>query len=78
VGHTCNRSYPKGRDQEDCSSKPALANSSRDPISKKPITKKKRSGGVAQGVDPKFKPQSHKKQTNKPTKTIILVLYIYN
>jgi hypothetical protein len=32
----------------------AQANSSRDPISKIPNTK--RAGGVAQGVDPKFKP----------------------
>jgi hypothetical protein len=37
------------------SSKPAWANSSRDPISK-------RAGGVAQGVGLKFKPQYHKKK----------------
>jgi hypothetical protein len=43
--------------------KPAPANSSRDPISKKPITKKKKkSGGVAQCVGPKFKPHNHKKK----------------
>jgi hypothetical protein len=36
--------------------KPAQANSSRDPISKIPITKK-RAGGVAQGKGPEFKPQ---------------------
>jgi hypothetical protein len=35
------------------------ANSSRDPILKKPFTKK--TGGVAQGVGPEFKPQYHKK-----------------
>jgi hypothetical protein len=40
VAHPCNSSYSGGRDQEDHSSKPAQANSSRDPISKKPITKK--------------------------------------
>jgi hypothetical protein len=40
VAHACNPSYLSGRDQEDHGSKPALANSSRDPISKKPITKK--------------------------------------
>jgi hypothetical protein len=40
VAHTCNPSYPGGRDQEDGGLKPALANSWRDPISKKPITKK--------------------------------------
>jgi hypothetical protein len=42
--------------------KPAWANSSRDPISKKPITKKKRAGGVAQGAGPEFKPQHLKKK----------------
>jgi hypothetical protein len=37
--HTCNPSYSEGRNQEDSGSKPAQANSSREPISKKPITK---------------------------------------
>jgi hypothetical protein len=37
--HTCNLNYSGGRDQEDCSLKPAQANSSQDPIWKKPITK---------------------------------------
>jgi hypothetical protein len=60
VTHTCNPSYSGGRDQEDCGSKPAQANSLRDPISKKPITKK-RAAGVAQGVSPEFKSQYHKK-----------------
>jgi hypothetical protein len=40
VSYICNPSYSGGRDQEDHSSKPAWANSSRDPISIKPITKK--------------------------------------
>jgi hypothetical protein len=40
VTHTCNPSYSGGRDQEDQGSKSTQANSSRDPISKKPITKK--------------------------------------
>jgi hypothetical protein len=58
VVHAYNSSFSGGRDQEDCSSKPAQANSFRDPISKKPFThKKKRVGGVAQGVDPELKPQ---------------------
>jgi hypothetical protein len=35
----CNPGYSGGRDQEDHSSKSAQANSSQDPISKKPITK---------------------------------------
>jgi hypothetical protein len=47
VAHTCNL-YLGRRDQEDSSSKPAWANSLRDPISKIPNTK--RAGGVAQGL----------------------------
>jgi hypothetical protein len=39
VAHAYNPSYSGGRDQEDCRSKPARKNSSRDPISKKPFTK---------------------------------------
>jgi hypothetical protein len=55
-------SYSGGRDQEDHGSKPVQANSSKDPISKKKkIThKKKRAGGVTQGVGPEFKPQYQK------------------
>jgi hypothetical protein len=59
VAHICNPSYSGSRDQEDCGSKPARANSSRDPISKIPNTK--RAGGVAQGVSLHFKSQYHKK-----------------
>jgi NADPH-dependent ferric siderophore reductase len=40
VAHACNPSHSGGGDQEDCSSKPARANSSQDPILKKPFTKK--------------------------------------
>jgi hypothetical protein len=40
VAHTCNPSYSGDRDQEDYGLKPAWANSSRDPILKKPIKKK--------------------------------------
>jgi hypothetical protein len=39
VAHAYNPSYSGGRGQEDCGSKPAWANSSRDPILKKPFTK---------------------------------------
>jgi hypothetical protein len=53
-------SYSGGRDQEDHGSKSARTNSSRDPISKKPITKWV--GGVAEGVGPEFKPKSTKKK----------------
>jgi hypothetical protein len=41
VTHACNPNYSGGRNQEDCSSKPVWANSSQDPISKRPITKKR-------------------------------------
>jgi hypothetical protein len=60
VAHACNTSCSRGRDQEDHSSKPAWANSSRDPILKNPTTKNW-AGGVAQGEGPEFKPQYCKK-----------------
>jgi hypothetical protein len=40
LAHTCNLSYSGSRNQEDHSSKPAQANSSPDPVLKKPFTKK--------------------------------------
>jgi hypothetical protein len=61
VAHAYNPSYSGGRDQEDRSSKPAQANSLRDPISKMPNTKK--AGRVAQGVGPELKPQYRKKKS---------------
>jgi hypothetical protein len=65
VAHACDPSYSGGRDQEDGGSKPAQANSSLDPILKKPITKKKKktttTGGVPQGVGPEFKERKKKK-----------------
>jgi hypothetical protein len=39
VVHACNPRYSRDRDQEDCSSKPAQANTLPGPILKKPITK---------------------------------------
>jgi hypothetical protein len=61
VAHACNPSYSGGRDQEDCSSKPAWANDSeRDPISKNPH--KNTADGGAQSEDPEFKPQHCKKK----------------
>jgi hypothetical protein len=59
VVHTCKSSYSGGRDQENCGSKPAWANSlwlSQN----KPITK--RAGGMAQGAGPEFKLQYHQKK----------------
>jgi hypothetical protein len=61
VVHIGNPRYSGGRDQEDCGSKPAGANSSRDPSSKNPSLKN-RAGGVAQGEGPEFKLQYHKKE----------------
>jgi hypothetical protein len=53
--------------------KPAWANSSQDPISKKLI--KKRAGGVAQGVGSEFKPQYPKQNKNKVTLAFVLTRY---
>jgi hypothetical protein len=63
VTHACNPSYSAGRDQEDSGSKPTWANSSRDPILKKPSQKK--DGRVAQVVGPEFKHQYCYKKTPK-------------
>jgi hypothetical protein len=66
VAHACNPSYSGGKDQEDCSSKPAQVNSLRDSISKKPKNPaQKRAGRVAQDGGPEFKPQYHKKEKKK-------------
>jgi hypothetical protein len=65
VAHACNPSYLRGSDQADCSWQPARANSSEDPISKIPITKKGWWSEVAQGVVPEFKPQYRKKKKKK-------------
>jgi hypothetical protein len=51
VAHASNTSYSGGRDQEDHSWKPALANTFSDPISKETFNK----NGVTQGEDPEFK-----------------------
>jgi hypothetical protein len=59
VAHACNPRYLGGRDQEDRSSKPGMANSLQDPISEK-IPSQKRTGGVAQSEGPEFKPQYYK------------------
>jgi hypothetical protein len=51
--HTSNPSYSESKDQEDQGSNPAQANSLQDPLSKKPITRK-RAGGMAQGIGPEL------------------------
>jgi hypothetical protein len=55
-------SYSGDKDQEDHGSKPACAKSSQDPISKKNPSQKNRTGRVAQGEGPEFKPQYQKKK----------------
>jgi hypothetical protein len=56
----CNGSNSGGRDQEGQGPKTAHANSSWDPISKIPITKK--GCRVSEGVGPEFKPHYSKKK----------------
>jgi hypothetical protein len=52
AGDSChNPSYLGGRDQEDQGSKPARANSLRDPILKIPNTKRERVGRMIQVVE---------------------------
>jgi hypothetical protein len=65
VVHAYNPSYSGGREQEDLSSKPAKANSPRPYLEKTHHIK--RSGRVAQGVGPEFKPQYHKKKKKEKT-----------
>jgi hypothetical protein len=63
VAHTYNPHCSGGRDQEDRSLKPAWANSSQDPILKKPITK--RAGGVAQGEGSEFNLTTEQKEISR-------------
>jgi hypothetical protein len=64
VAHAYNPSCSEGRDQEDPSLKAAQANSLRDLISKNTL-RKKRTGGVVQGVGPELKLQHGKKYPQK-------------
>jgi hypothetical protein len=59
VAYACNPSYSGGRDQEDGGSKPARVNSLRDPISKKPFTK--RAGRMVQGEGLSSSPSTKRK-----------------
>jgi hypothetical protein len=63
VAHTCNPSYSRGRDQEDHGSNPAPSKEFSRPYLKN--LSQKRSGGVAQVVGRKFKPQYQKKKKKK-------------
>jgi hypothetical protein len=78
VAHTCNPTCSRGRDQRDCSSKPAGANSSQDPISGKKKNHHKTwlvkwfkwYSTYLQGWGPEFKFQYRKKKKKKQTKWI--------
>jgi hypothetical protein len=61
VAHTCNYKYSGSRDQEDHGSKPAQV-TVHEPLSQKNPSQK-RADDVAPSSE--FKPQYHKKQTNK-------------
>jgi hypothetical protein len=60
VAHACNPIYSGGRNQEDFGLKPARVIVRETLSQKNPL--QKRAGGVAQGIDPKFKPQYCKKK----------------
>jgi hypothetical protein len=61
--HACNPGYSGDRDHEDSSSKPAWANSSRDPILKDPSQKQGWWSGSSEGSE--FKPQYCKKKKKR-------------
>jgi hypothetical protein len=73
VVHACNPSYSGGREQEDCGSELAQANSLRDLISKIPNIKKGWQSGLSGGVPAyhvwgtEFKPQYLKQQQQQKT-----------
>jgi hypothetical protein len=67
VAQTYNPSNSGGRDQEDHGLKPAPANSSKRPYLEKT---QKKTGGVAQGVGPEFKPYNCQKK-KKPTTHVV-------
>jgi hypothetical protein len=64
VAHACHPSNSGGRDQEGHDSKPAWANSSRDPLLKKPFAKK--ADGMAQGVGPEYCKNKQNNNKNQP------------
>jgi hypothetical protein len=70
VAHACNPRYLGGKDQEDCSSKPARQIVC-ETLSQK-THHKKSSDGVAQGVGPEFRPHNHTKKIKLkiPQKTV--------
>jgi hypothetical protein len=69
VAHACNPSFLGGWDQEDCSSKPAWANSSQDPISK--ISRVKWTKGEAQVVECLLSKRKALSSSPNPTKKFV-------
>jgi hypothetical protein len=64
VAHAYNPSYSGSIDQKSPGWKPSWTNSSMIPYIKKKKSQK-RAGGMAQGIDPEFKPQHYKKILEK-------------
>jgi hypothetical protein len=71
-GSHLNPSYSGGKHQEDLNLKSAGQIALRDPILKKPITKK-RAGGVAQGEGPELKPQYRVRNVDFSGKSVLEV-----
>jgi hypothetical protein len=62
VAHICNPSYSGGSNQENRGLKPVWANSLQKSRTPGHTRTQKRTGGVAQGVDPEFKTQYRKEK----------------
>jgi hypothetical protein len=86
VAYACNPSYSGGKGQEDCSSKPAQANSSKDPILKTSNTKKGWWSGssgraylasVVSWVQTPVLPKQNQKQTEAWKVFFSLCVYVY-
>jgi hypothetical protein len=70
VAHTCDPSYPEGRDREGHGLKQTV----RETLSQK-THHKNRAGGVAQDVGPEFKPQYWKKKSKERDCALMAVYY---
>jgi hypothetical protein len=75
VAHAHKPSYSGGRDQKDCSLKPAPANSSTSSYLEK-IHHKKRAGGVAQGEDHELKPEYPVPAKNPNNKQWVKIIFL--
>jgi hypothetical protein len=71
VAHACNPSYSGSRDQEDHGSKPAWTR----PYLEKTLHKNK-TGGVAQGEGPEFKPSTRERERERETDILTVNTFI--